>query len=61
MHLFYVQYNNVRYESNSVQAANELKLEPHKTIKLESNSQQGYFLRITKKVCSLSVFVVSNN
>ena len=33
-----------------VQAARELKLEPNKSIKLECNSQLGYFLRVTKKV-----------
>ena len=31
-------------------AARELDLEPQKTIKLESNSQIGHYLRITKKV-----------
>lgn len=32
------------------QTASELSLEPHKTIKLESNAQLGHFLRVTKKV-----------
>ena len=31
-------------------AARELDLEPQKTMKLESNSQIGHYLRITKKV-----------
>ena len=35
----------------SLQVAGELDLEMHKTIKLASNEQLGYFLRITKKVC----------
>ena len=32
-------------------AAADLGLEPHKTIRLETNSQLGHFLRVTKKVC----------
>lgn len=45
------QMSEMEAEINAqfTKAANELKLEPHKTIKLESNNQQGYFLRITKK------------
>lgn len=39
--------NNMTY---TPQAARELSLEPLKTIKLESNSQLGHYLRITKKV-----------
>lgn len=31
-------------------AAADLGLEPHKTIRLESTSQLGHFLRVTKKV-----------
>ena len=34
----------------SSQTANELGLELHKTIKLESTAQLGYFMRVTKKV-----------
>lgn len=32
-------------------AAADLGLEPHKTVRLESTSQLGHFLRVTKKVC----------
>ena len=32
-------------------AAADLSLEPLKTIRLESTSQLGHFLRVTKKVC----------
>ena len=33
-----------------MQTASDLGLEAHKTVKLESNTQLGYFLRVTKKV-----------
>ncbi|XP_064405343.1 DNA mismatch repair protein Msh2-like isoform X2 [Halichondria panicea] len=39
-----------KMNSQCRKAANELGLEPLKTIKLESNSQLGHYLRITKKV-----------
>lgn len=32
-------------------AAADLGLEPHKTVRLESTTQLGHFLRVTKKVC----------
>ena len=41
----------------SVQAARDLSLEANKTIKLESTSQLGYFLRVTRKVCLVCVCV----
>lgn len=54
-------YNNIelRDEMNDLEgkiqvvfraAANDLGLEPMKTIRLENNSQLGHFLRVTKKV-----------
>lgn len=32
-------------------AAADLGLEPHKTVRMESTSQLGHFLRVTTKVC----------
>ena len=36
-----------------LQAARDLSLEANKVLKLESNSQLGYFFRISRKVCDL--------
>ena len=36
--------------SRSLQVARDLGVEPNKVLKLESNSQLGYFFRVTRKV-----------
>jgi hypothetical protein len=39
-----------RIKKQLTRAANDLCLEPNKSIKLESNAQMGYFFRVTLKV-----------
>lgn len=44
-----------RIKKQLTRAASDLGLEPNKTIKLESNAQMGYFLRVTLKVRHLAI------
>jgi DNA mismatch repair protein MSH2 len=44
-----------RIKKQLTRAASDLGLEPNKTIKLESNAQMGYFLRVTLKVIHLAI------
>jgi len=43
-----------RIKKQLTRAANDLCLEPNKSIKLESNAQMGYFFRVTLKVSHLA-------
>ena len=43
-----------RLKKQLTRAANDLCLEPNKSIKLESNAQMGYFFRVTLKVGHLA-------
>jgi DNA mismatch repair protein MSH2 len=46
-----------RIKKQLTRAAGDLKLEPNKSIKLESNAQMGYFFRVTLKVRHLAVCI----
>ena len=41
-----------------LQVARDLGVEPNKVLKLESNSQLGYFFRVTRKVKNNIFFTV---
>jgi MutS family domain IV. len=47
-----------RIKKQLTRAANDLCLEPNKSIKLESNAQMGYFFRVTLKVSRLATSVL---